>query len=88
MGTAELSLPQIVAICAIFLSTLLNAAYFLPIVHRAFFKPLSQEDQAHPHGEAPWPMVVALSGTALATVVFFFYSDWATAIADKIAEAM
>ncbi|NRA37533.1 MAG: monovalent cation/H+ antiporter subunit D family protein [Planctomycetes bacterium] len=88
VGTAELSLPQIVAICAIFLSTLLNAAYFLPIVHRAFFKPLSQEDQAHPHGEAPWPMVVALSGTALATVVFFFYSDWATAIADKIAEAM
>ncbi|MCF8150588.1 MAG: hypothetical protein K9K30_04235 [Burkholderiaceae bacterium] len=56
------------------LSTLLNAAYFLPIVHSAFFKPLSAEDAAHPHGEAPWPMVLALSTTAAGTIALFIFS--------------
>jgi multicomponent Na+:H+ antiporter subunit D len=56
------------------LSTLLNAAYLLPIVHAAFFKPLNAADVAHPHGEAPWPMVLALTVTAGATVALFFFS--------------
>ena len=56
------------------LSTLLNAAYLLPIVHAAFFKPLNAEDAAHRHGEAPLPMVLALTLTAGATVVLFFFS--------------
>jgi multicomponent Na+:H+ antiporter subunit D len=56
------------------LSTLLNAAYLLPIVHAAFFKPLNAADVAHPHGEAPWPMVLALTLTAGATVALFFFS--------------
>jgi multicomponent Na+:H+ antiporter subunit D len=55
-------------------STLLNAAYFLPIVHAAFFKPLSATDAAHPHGEAPWPMVLALLATAAGTLALFFFS--------------
>ena len=55
-------------------STLLNAAYFLPIVHAAFFKPLSAEDLTHPHGEAPLPMVLALMTTAGGTVALFFFS--------------
>jgi multicomponent Na+:H+ antiporter subunit D len=55
-------------------STLLNAAYLLPIVHAAFFKPLNAEDAAHPHGEAPLPMVLALTVTAGATIVLFFFS--------------
>lgn len=52
------------------ISTGLNAAYFLPIVFRAFFRP---EDQAPPsdHGEAPWPMVAALTTTALLVLAFF-----------------
>lgn len=55
------------------LSTGLNAAYFLPVIFRAFFR---EEDQppAKPHGEAPWPMVAALSTTALLTLLFFFYN--------------
>jgi multicomponent Na+:H+ antiporter subunit D len=32
-------------------------ATFLPIVYRAFFRPFSAEAAAHPHGEAPLPMV-------------------------------
>jgi multicomponent Na+:H+ antiporter subunit D len=54
-------------------STGLNAAYFLPIVFRAFFR---DEDQAPPreHGEAPWPMVAALTTTAALTLLFFVFN--------------
>lgn len=52
------------------LSTLLNAGYFLPIVYRAFFK--APPADAEPHGEAPLAIVLALSVTALGTLVLFF----------------
>ncbi|PKL96329.1 MAG: cation:proton antiporter [Gammaproteobacteria bacterium HGW-Gammaproteobacteria-8] len=54
-------------------STGLNAAYFLPIIYRAFFR---TEDHVpeKPHGEAPWPMVAALSFTAAATILFFIFN--------------
>ncbi len=61
-------------VAVLVLSTLLNAAYFLPIIHAAFFKPLSAADAAHPHGEAPLPMVLALMTTAVGTVALFFFS--------------
>lgn len=53
--------------------TALNAAYFLPIIFNAFFKP---EDQApaKPHGEAPWTMVAALMTTAALTLLFFLFN--------------
>lgn len=63
-------------------STLLNAAYFLPIVYRAFFKPPPDDD--HPHGEAPWPIVVAVCATAAGTVAMFFYPDVALELAKQI----
>lgn len=70
------------AVVGVFLlSTLLNAGYFLPILHRAFFKPLSADDVAHPHGEAPWPMVLASSITATGTVAMFFFPDVPLALA-------
>ncbi|MCA9715726.1 MAG: monovalent cation/H+ antiporter subunit D family protein [Myxococcales bacterium] len=62
-------------IVVIILSTLLNAAYFLPIVYRAFFRPLPKDFHHHPHGEAPLAIVIALSGTALCTVLFFLYPN-------------
>lgn len=52
-------------------STLLNAGYFLPVIYRAFFKPLPVNDP-HPHGEAPLAIVLALSVTAMGTVALFF----------------
>jgi len=61
-------------VLAVFMaSTGLNAAYFLPIVFRAFFRP---EDQPSPrdHGEAPWPMVAALTFTAAGTILFFLFN--------------
>ena len=95
----------------VILSTLLNAAYFLPIVYRAFFKAAPKHephhaqssadglfgDETHPdvihdhhaeHGEAPWPAVLALSCTALATVVFFFYSDLAIDLAHQLQKGL
>lgn len=57
------------------LSTALNASYFLPIVYRAFFKKPKSTDHHDEHGEAPWPIVAALSFTAIGTIVLFFYPE-------------
>jgi multicomponent Na+:H+ antiporter subunit D len=62
------------------LSAMLNAAYFLPIVHRAFFRLTPADDHAG-HGEAPWPSVVALVITAALTVALFFFHDGLLALA-------
>ncbi len=67
------------AVAVIVASTLLNAGYFLPIVYRAFFVAPPADD--HPHGEAPWPMVLALSVTAAATLALFFLPDVPLALA-------
>jgi multicomponent Na+:H+ antiporter subunit D len=76
---------QFAAAAVIALSTALNAAYFLPIVYRAFFlapKPAGHGEHdpghgkhgkdVHAHGEAPWPMLLALCVTAALTVLLFF----------------
>jgi multicomponent Na+:H+ antiporter subunit D len=62
-------------------SALLNAAYFLPIVHAAFFRPA----QGAAHGEAPLPMVLALCATAALTVGLFFYPQIPLALARQLA---
>lgn len=77
---------QWLAVGVIVASTLLNAAYFLPIVLRAFF--VAPQDRlthalgaapnpdAHAdHGEAPLPIVIALAATATMTVLLFFLPD-------------
>ena len=75
---------QWVALAVIVASTLLNAAYFLPIVFRAFMKAPSSADPEH--GEAPWTMVLALSFTAAVTVGMFFSSDLPMALATGLVE--
>ena len=59
------------AIAVIIVSTLLNAAYFLPIVHAAFLKPLPDEAEDQAHGEAPVAIVIALTTTAALTLLLF-----------------
>ena len=66
---------QFVVLGVLIASTLLNAAYFLPIVYAAFFRAPDAEEKAHAHGEAPWPMVLALMLTAGLTIALFFWSD-------------
>ena len=71
------------AVAVLVASTLLNAAYFLPIVHAAFFR--RGADDAHAtHGEAPWPMVIALTLTAGATIALFFAADLPLALARQL----
>ena len=60
-----------VAIATIILSTVLNAAYFLPIIYLAWFATEDAETTT-PHGEAPFAAVLALSITAVMTIGFFF----------------
>lgn len=76
-----------VALGVILISTLLNAGYFLPIIYRAFFRPLSADAVAHPHGEAPLPIVLALSFTAAGTLALFFFPDVPLALAQQLVEA-
>ncbi|MBX3474171.1 MAG: monovalent cation/H+ antiporter subunit D family protein [Planctomycetes bacterium] len=75
------------ALVVIVLSTLLNAGYFLPIVYRAFFRPPSREDEHHPHGESPAPMVFALCTTAGLTVLFFVWPKAVLSLGAAVMEA-
>lgn len=61
-------------VCVLLLSTLLNAAYFVPVVFTAFFGKAA-DDHGHPPREAPLAMVVPLTLTAVLSVVFGFYPD-------------
>ncbi|MCF8167567.1 MAG: monovalent cation/H+ antiporter subunit D family protein [Rhodoferax sp.] len=71
------------AVAVIVLSTLLNAAYFLPIIYRAYF--VAPDHSAHHHhGEAPFLMVLALSLTAAATLLLFFWPDVPLALARQM----
>jgi multicomponent Na+:H+ antiporter subunit D len=74
MLTGAMEADQWVAVGIIILSTLLNAAYFLPIVVNAFFREPDNNPHAgcHDHGEAPWPIVLALTATAIGTIGLFW----------------
>ena len=77
---------QFFAVAVIVASTLLNAAYFLPIVYAAFFRG-EASPPAHEHGEAPLPCVVALVLTAVATVALFFFPEIPLRLARALAES-
>lgn len=74
-----------VALGVILLSTLLNAAYFLPIIHSAFFRQPAQDEHGAHHGEAPWPMVAALAITAALSIALFFVADAPLRLARQLA---
>ena len=81
MLSAAMQTGQWLAVAVIVLSTVLNAAYFLPIIYTAFFERETVAHSAgaaaadHDHGEAPLPIVLALCCTALATVGLFLYPE-------------
>jgi multicomponent Na+:H+ antiporter subunit D len=70
-----------VAVGVIAVSTVLNAAYFLPIVYRAFFSAAADHGYGHEFREAPWPIVLALVITATATVLMFLLPEVPYALA-------
>ena len=69
-----LSAQQLFIIGVLLTSTLVSAAYLVPIVYAAFFK--SELSSAPSHGEAPWPMVVPIIVTAAAVMMLFFAVEW------------
>jgi multicomponent Na+:H+ antiporter subunit D len=74
------------AVAVIIGSTLLNAGYFLPIVYRAFFRAPPPLQGNHPHGEAPLPIIIALTLTAAGTVALFFAPEVPLALAYQLLE--
>jgi multicomponent Na+:H+ antiporter subunit D len=88
MVSGAMQQEQWFALAVILVSTLLNASYFLPILHRAYVRPLSAEALAHPHGEAPFSMVLALTLTAAGTLALFFFPDVPLALARQLVLAL
>ena len=84
MLSGAMASEQWIAVGVIVLSTLLNAGYFLPIIYRAFFVAPARDEHDHPHGEAPLPMVIALTATAAGTVLLFFVPDVPLALARQM----
>lgn len=66
---------SIVILLVLIASTILNAAYFAPVVYKAFFGKLSAEDEHHHYGEAPLAMLIPLCITALISVALGFYPN-------------
>jgi len=64
---------NLVALITIVLSTVLNAAYFLPMIYAAWFTP-EADSETLDHGEAPWPMLLALGATSALTIAFFLFN--------------
>jgi multicomponent Na+:H+ antiporter subunit D len=61
------------AIATIIASTILNAAYFLPIIFAAWFGREAADNNLE-HGEAPLTMVIALTVTAALTIGLFIFN--------------
>ena len=81
MLTGAMQTANWLAVAVIVVSTLLNAGYFLPIVYRAFFREPRGRRRRTQAGEAPWPIVLALTATAAGTVLLFFLPDIPFALA-------
>jgi multicomponent Na+:H+ antiporter subunit D len=72
LGAGALQADMNIALIILVLSGLLNAGYFFPIVHRAFFKEGSGLEK---HGEASMFMVIPLVLTAVLSVLFGIFPD-------------
>jgi len=57
-------------------STLLNAAYFAPVVYHGFFGKPAPADASHHYKEAPPAMLIPLSITAVISVVIGLYPNF------------
>src|SRR6516225_4817579 len=63
-------------ILVLLVSTLLNAAYFAPVVYQAFFGKRSEADAKHEYGEAHPAMVIPLTITAAISVLIGLYPNF------------
>jgi multicomponent Na+:H+ antiporter subunit D len=93
MLTGAMQTGQWIAVTIIAVSTVLNAGYYLPIVVTAFLRApaaavgAAGAGPAHDHGEAPWPIVTALTATAIGTVLLFLFPGAAYELASMMMAA-
>ena len=64
---------SVIVMVVLLASTLLNAAYFAPVIYQGFFGTPSREDVHHKHREAHPAMVIPLSITAVISVAIGLY---------------
>ncbi len=74
LAVGSIEAQQPVLLIVLLSSTLLNAAYFLPILYKAYFEAPTGGESAL-RQEAPWTMVVPLLLTAAVTVMLGLYSE-------------
>jgi multicomponent Na+:H+ antiporter subunit D len=75
LALGTLDAEQLPMLIVLLLSSLLNAAYFFPIVYRAFFCTEEESQFERQIGEGPLFCVVPLAITALISVALFFYPE-------------
>jgi multicomponent Na+:H+ antiporter subunit D len=85
MLTGAMETEQWLPVLVIIASTLLNAGYFLPIVVQAFFRAPGEDVKDHAKGEAPLPIVLAVTATAVGTVWLFFSPEIPLALSTMLA---
>ena len=74
MLESAISIQNWIMILVLMMSTLLNAAYFLPILYRAYFRKENVLLKTE-HAEAPFFMVSTLILTAAVSITIFFLPD-------------
>lgn len=82
MLSGAMAAEHVFAVVVIIFSTLLNAAYFLPVLYQAFF--VSEDRDTAAHGEAPTGMLIAMAATAFMTVAMFFLAEWPLSLARQL----
>lgn len=90
LAVGSIEAQQIPILFVLLASTVLNAAYFLPVVYYAFFG-IPQEDTLH-HGkgdehdikEAPYFVVVPLLLTAAASILFGLFPNYFLGLAKEV----
>jgi len=74
-----------IILTVLFASTVLNAAYFLPIVYKAFFKKPEEDPHGHDEEIRERPLLVApLLVTAVISVAIGIYPDYFIALAKQV----
>lgn len=75
---------SILIIVVLLSSTLLNAAYFSPVVYQAFFGKPSESDLHHHFHEAPPAMLIPLFTTAIISLIIGLYPDFFMSFAKAV----
>jgi multicomponent Na+:H+ antiporter subunit D len=75
LANGALSIHQYILLGALLLSTIMNAAYFTPVIYRAFFKPAAPGINLAAFKEPPKTMVIPLFITALISVFLGLFPE-------------